>query len=82
MGRYSRFRRALTISNNWNFAASYTSRNIDVAAGVDVDDKLYQFSVGYVFENGIGIDVGYSFREEANVDTETAGALLAYTYEF
>ena len=71
-----------TVYNNWNFAASYTGRNTETSGGPDIDDYLYQFSAGYAFENGFTVDVGYSRREESDVKTDIAGALLGYTYEF
>lgn len=73
---------SLNIFEHWNFAASYTGRNTNVAAAPDVDDYLYQFSAGYTFENGVTFDLGYSNREESDVETDTFGALLSYTYEF
>lgn len=72
----------LTVFDNWNFAASYTGRDTNVAGGADIDDSLYQFSAGYAFENGVTIDAGYSNREESDVETSIAGVLVGYTYEF
>ncbi len=72
----------LTILESWNFAASYTRRDMNVAGGADIDDHLHQFSTGYEFENGVTVDVGYRGTEEAGVDTAILGGLVAYTYEF
>ncbi len=73
---------ALTIYDSWNFSASYTGRDTDVTGGPDVDDHVYQFSAGYEFESGITVDLGYRGSEEAGIDTDIIGGLIAYTYEF
>lgn len=73
---------SLTVNNHWNFSASYTNRDTDVSGGSDVDDYVYQLSVGYAFDNGLAVDVGYRGSEESSVDTQMMGALVSYTYEF
>ena len=73
---------SLTVNDHWNFSASYTNRQTDVFGGSDVNDHLYQVSAGYMFDNGLSVDVGYRGSEESNVDTQMMGALVSYTYEF
>jgi hypothetical protein len=72
----------LTLYENWNVAASYTKRDTDVEDGTNIDDRLYQISAGYEFDNGFSVDVGYRGSQESDVDTHILGGLLAYTYEF
>ncbi len=66
---------------NWNAATSWTGRNIDSTAD-DTNDDLYQASVGYTFSNGMTFDVGYKHTDVSDIDTDTLGGLLTYTYEF
>lgn len=72
----------LTIHENWNVAVSYTKRDKDVTGGADENDHLFQVSGGYAFDNGISLDVGYLNTEEASEETDSLGALVAYTYSF
>lgn len=68
----------------WNAALSATGRFSDSnAAGVaSDDDTLVQLSGGYGFSNGVTLDIGYRFSEEANLETHMVGALLAYELGF
>lgn len=66
----------------WNLAVSRTGRDTDIAGGSGSDDELVQISVGYAFESGLGIDAGWKFTEEADIDSDTFGVLLAYTITF
>jgi predicted porin len=66
----------------WNAATSYTARNTEVEGGTDTDDSMVQFSVGYEFQNGLTFDVGYLHAEESDVETDTLGGLLTYSFEF
>lgn len=66
----------------WNLAVSRTGRDTDIAGGSDSDDELVQISAGYQFEFGLAIDAGWKFTEEADIDTDTFGVLLAYTIAF
>ena len=72
----------LTFDEHWNFAASYTNRDREVAGGADVNDYMAQVSAGYAFDNGIGIDAGWKIADEEGTNTETLGVLLTYEYEF
>lgn len=65
----------------WNVATSYTARNTE-STTADTDDNMFQVSGGYGFENGLTLDVGYLYTEESNVDSNTLGALMTYSYEF
>lgn len=71
-----------TIDENWNASASYTSRDINVASGADVDDYLLQISGGYDFGQGTTADIGWRNSEEGGVDTDIIGALITHTFEF
>lgn len=70
-----------TIDEQWNIAASYTSRNID-DAGADANDHLLQISGGYDFGQGTTADIGWRNSEEGGTDTDIIGALITHTFEF
>lgn len=73
---------SLVFDSHWNLGASFTSRDTKETGLAELDDEMYQISAGYAFDNGFGIDVGYKSSEESDVDTQTAGVLLSYGYEF
>jgi hypothetical protein len=66
--------------NGFNLAVAWTGRDTD--NGTDDDDFQVQLSVGYAFDFGISVDIGWKIAEEAGINTETVGALAAYTIEF
>ena len=67
---------------NWNLALAYTGRFIDNDEGEDFDDYQFQVSAGYTFDFGLEANIGWKIRDEANIETETFGALLAYSFSF
>lgn len=74
---------AALLHGPWNLSLAWTGRETNVAdGGEDISDSLYQVSIGYAFDFGLSIDVGYVFTEEEDVDSNTVGALLAYGFEF
>lgn len=64
------------IRGPWNTAFSFTHR--DAAT----QDKLFQASAGYEFENGLSINGGYRFDRQAKVDGHTLGVVLAFGTDF
>lgn len=67
---------------NWNLALAYTGRFIDNDEGEDFDDYQFQVSAGYTFDFGLEANIGWKIRDEENIETETFGALLAYSFSF
>ena len=65
---------------HWNTALSTTYRWTDMPAAADQTDFQIQGSVGYEFENGIALDVGYKFNEEGGVENHTVGFRLGKTF--
>jgi hypothetical protein len=65
----------------WNASAMYQRRDTETG-GTDVDDYVADLSVGYTFENGIGIAGGWRFAEEGNIDNQGLGLLVSYAIEF
>lgn len=65
----------------WNVAVSWSRRDTEIDGADNVEDTLFQISAGYAFDFGLSLDVGYKTVEEAEVDSETFGVLLAYVFE-
>ena len=66
--------------NGFNLAVAWTGRDTD--NGKNGDDFQLQVSVGYAFDFGLSIDIGWKIAEEAGIDTETLGVRAAYKIEF
>ncbi len=66
----------------WNLALSHTARRTEATGAADVDDRIMQASVGYSFDNGIGINAGYRQSRESGTNTDIIGILTSYTYVF
>jgi hypothetical protein len=75
---------AALLQGPWNLSLSYTRRDTsaDGAGLTDSSDDLFQASVGYAFDFGLGLDVGYRYAEEDKVDTHAVGFLVSYGVEF
>ncbi len=67
---------------SWNLTLAYTGRDTDASGTPAVDDYQFQVSVGYSFELGIDVDVGWQIVEESDVETQRLGVLVAYTASF
>lgn len=48
----------------------------------DIHDWLVQISVGYSFDFGLSVDLGYRAADESDDRNDTLGTLAAYTVEF
>jgi len=66
--------------DSWELALSHTFRHTRTPMDGVVRDNLFAASLGYTFENKIGVALGYSYRNEDSIATHTIGVLL--TYEF
>lgn len=69
-------------SGPWNVALSGTLKETETAIGLKTNEEQVQVSVGYTFENGLAIDLGWKRARNAGVDTDTFGTLVAYTLAF
>ena len=67
---------------HWNVALSYTRRETMPDGGSNIGDNLVQLSAGYEFDSGVGINAGWRYAEEDNVDSHAIGVLLTYGLEF
>lgn len=59
----------------WNLALSHSSLSGD---GDDIHQS--QISVGYSFDFGLDVDLGYKHNREGDVDSHTVGVLLHYAF--
>ena len=67
----------------WNLGTSYTQvRNDAEEADEAITGHIYQVSAGYMFDNGIGLDLGYKYSDEEAEVTKRIGAMVTYDYEF
>jgi hypothetical protein len=69
--------------NGWEFTFSHTFRHTHTPMAGTVRDDLFAVSGGYtfkndVFKNGLGVALGYSYRNEDSAATHTIGVLLTY----
>lgn len=63
----------------WNVAVAYAERDQNTVAA---NDGVFQFSAGYAFDFGLGVDVGWRSGDEGGEDKQTVGVLLSYGFEF
>lgn len=67
----------------WNLGTSYNYIDNDAEEeDENHDGDVFQISVGYLFGNGIGLDLGYQRSDEENEVTERIGAMISYSYQF
>lgn len=65
----------------WNLALSYTNRHIEPRGGSDVNDDQVQLSAGYAFANGITLDAGYKYTEDAGTDAHVVGMVATWSFD-
>lgn len=80
--RYFTLSAITTIDEVWNVTFGYTSRDIDVDGGSDIDDHLLQISGGYDFGQGTTAEIGWRNTEEDSTDTYIIGGLIRHSFEF
>lgn len=66
----------------WNVTLGYTLRDIDVAAGDNIDDHLFQISGGYDFGQGTTAEIGWRVTEIAGADRDIVGGLVRHSFSF
>ena len=72
----------------WSLSFSQTMRRLDEAddgsgpLGGDARDRLTQASVGYDFENGLGLAAGVKHERVQGVDTSFVGFVVSYDLDF
>lgn len=70
------------VDGPWHLDLSGTFRSTNMAVGPNVNDELFQVSLGYVDDNDIDWNVGYKFSEEGGLDSHTIGLLITKSIEF
>ena len=68
----------ITVLAMFGFILAGTSR---IAFAVH-DDDLFQLTAGYAFANGVQVDAGYRFTDEAGSDKHIVGTRLVYSLSF
>jgi hypothetical protein len=80
--RYASFGFGLDI-DHWTMGGTYTHINNDADnAGESMNGFNTQMSVGYNFDNGFGIDVGYQAQDSEGEKSDRIGGLLKYHADF
>ena len=69
-------------TGKWNTAIASTIWFIDNPNGPNANNIQFQVSGGYLFDIGLGVDLGYRFLEVENEGTHTLGLWLNYTFGF
>ncbi|PHQ69644.1 MAG: hypothetical protein COB93_07545 [Sneathiella sp.] len=67
--------------DQWFGSATYQRRDTETG-GVDNDDYIAAFSVGYAFDIGIEVTAGWGIAEEENIQRETLGFAAYYAIDF
>jgi len=65
----------------WTISTTYQDRNTETG-GTDVDDYVYDFTVGYAFDFGLEVAAAYRAAEEDNMNSQGLGVMVGYTIEF
>jgi hypothetical protein len=73
---------AITEWRGWNLAIAYVDRDTQTPGAAETEDFDFQISVGYVFDIGVSVDVGWHITNESNIETRQIGALVTYAVEF
>lgn len=66
----------------WKAVAAYTGRFAEKPAAGEDRDFQTQLSLGYAFESGLAVELGWKRAREARVDTDTLGLLFSYEFAF
>ena len=66
-----------------NIGGTYTQETNEAAEEDEaIDDKVYQVSLGYLFNKNLRADIGYKKADEENEIKHTVGALITYYLDF
>lgn len=63
----------------WTLDVAATGWDIEAPGEPDEDIYQAQLSGGYLFSNGIGLDIGYRYLEEDNDESHTVGLQFSYS---
>jgi len=69
--------------NHWVIGGTYTDVNNQSPDPTEgMDGRITQFSVGYNFDNGFGIDVGHQTENQEGETSDRLGGLIRYHADF
>lgn len=66
---------------NWVVSTTYQRRDTE-ASGISTDDHVYDLTVGYEFDMGIGVAAAWRAAEESDVSSKGLGLLVSYAIDF
>ncbi|TNE34930.1 MAG: hypothetical protein EP348_09980 [Alphaproteobacteria bacterium] len=66
---------------NWVASTTYQRRDTETG-GVDTDDHVWDLTLGYDFDCGLGVAAAWRLAEEGGVDSKGLGMLVSYAIEF
>ncbi len=68
----------------WSYSLAYSNFTEDAPAapGGELETFQYQLSVGYEFENGVALEVGYKMLSEHDEESRTFGVLFVKEFEW
>ena len=66
----------------WNLSLVYARSDTRLVSGANSDTVQFQASIGYAFDFGLGIDLGWRQLDEAGADSQTFGLLASYEIAF
>jgi len=80
-------RRYLTLGaeatyKEWSLSALRTDRRTEARGAAAVNDALTTVSVGYMFDFGLALSLGWRRTRVAGIDEDSAGALAVYSLKF
>lgn len=66
---------------SWTASTAYQLRQSETSGSGQVD-YVFDLTLGYTFENGIGVSGGWKHAQEDDIDSSGIGALVSYAIEF
>ena len=69
-------------AGQWNATAAVTAWKVDPDDDSKVNNAQLEISAGYLFENGIGLSVGYRFQDIGENSSHTFGMWLSYVLPY
>jgi hypothetical protein len=69
---------------NWNVGSTWSHIRNDNSVEIDeaIDGDIVQASIGYEFDSGVFLGVGYKYQDEENEENHRVGALVSYSHHF
>ena len=69
-------------SESLSSSVSHTIRDIDSSGEDSIDDDHTQIGIGYAFNKGISLELGWKRTQESNETSNSLGLLMVYEFSF